>query len=161
GLVVDLTAPDLAFTPDETAAVVAAALGAGDTALAAEVHAATAGWPAAVRLTAEALARVPPDRRRDAIQRLRRPGGILHDYLTEEVLAGETGAVRDLLARLSVLELFTPDLAEALVPGGAEPTLAALVRRGLVVDAPGRGQAWLRVNALVREVVAAAPASRE
>ncbi|HEX6420344.1 MAG TPA: BTAD domain-containing putative transcriptional regulator [Acidimicrobiales bacterium] len=199
GLVVDLTAPDLAFTPAETAAVVAAAVGGepaspGDPAgapgrkdgggpasrgdpgppggqagpgggadvatLAAEVHAATAGWPAAVRLTAEALARVPADRRRATIERLRRPGGILHDYLTEEVLTGETDAVRDLLTRLSVLDRFTPELAEALVPGGAGTTLAALVRRGLVVDAPGRGHAWLRVNALVRDVVAAGSAAR-
>jgi DNA-binding SARP family transcriptional activator len=197
GLVVDLTAPDLAFSAGETAEVLGSALAAGqagggdghvreegdrstrdgdragdragdggdggrpavDARLAASVHDLTAGWPAAVRLTAEALARVAPGRRRATLGRLRQPGGVLHDYLTEEVVATETGATRDLLARLAVLDRFTPELADALGPDGTGATLAALARRGLVVDAPGRGHAWLRVNALVRDVVAAVPAT--
>jgi ATP/maltotriose-dependent transcriptional regulator MalT/DNA-binding SARP family transcriptional activator len=160
GLLAEVSAADLAFTPDETAAVLGTALGDDDdrlAALAADVHEVTAGWPAAVRLAGEALARVPPGERRAALDRLCRPGGVVHDYLVDEVVAGEPEAARDLLVRLAVLDHFTPELAEAIGPGGSA-VLPGLVRRGLVVDAPGRGQSWLRVNALLREVVAAAAA---
>ena len=120
------------------------------------MHDTTGGWPAAVRLTAEALARVAPDERRSALERLSRPGGVVHDYLADEVVASEPELTRRLLVRLSVLDRFTPDLAEALGP--TPGTLTGLVRRGLVVDAPGRGRSWLRVNALLRGVAAAGAA---
>jgi ATP/maltotriose-dependent transcriptional regulator MalT/DNA-binding SARP family transcriptional activator len=165
GLLAELSAADLAFTADETTEVLAGALAAapGDTdaaPLAAEVHAVTAGWPAAVRLASEALARVEPAGRGAALDRLRRPGGVVHDYLADEVIAGEPQPSRDLLVRLAVLDRFTPELAEALGPGDPA-VLGGLVRRGLVVDAPGRGRSWLRVNAVLREVVAASPAARD
>ena len=162
GLLAELSAADLAFTPAETAAVLGAALARADddeddvATLAAEVHDTTGGWPAAVRLTAEALARVAPDERRSALERLSRPGGVVHDYLADEVVASEPELTRRLLVRLSVLDRFTPDLAEALEP--TPGTLTGLVRRGLVVDAPGRGRSWLRVNALLRGVAAAGAA---
>lgn len=166
GLLAELAAADLAFTAAETAEVLGGALAAEppdapDLArLATELHSMTAGWPAAVRLASEALARVVPADRRPALDRLRRPGGVVHDYLADEVLAGEPGSSRELLVRLAVLDRFTPELAEALAP--SDPAaLAGLVRRGMVVDAPGRGRSWLRVNALLREVVASSPAARE
>ncbi|MGH9233431.1 MAG: hypothetical protein ACRD0R_08870, partial [Acidimicrobiales bacterium] len=125
--------------------------------LAAELHQVTAGWPAAVRLTCEALAReADPGRYRATLARLRRPGGELYEYLADEVVAAEDDLARGLLVRLAALDRFTPDLAAALAPGG-DAALAGLVRRGVVVDAPGRGDAWLSVNALVREVVGAMP----
>ena len=125
--------------------------------LAAELHRVTAGWPAAVRLTCEALAReADPGRYRATLARLRRPGGELYDYLADEVVAAEDDLARGLLVRLAALDRFTPELAAALAPGG-DAALAGLVRRGVVVDAPGRGDAWLSVNALVREVVGAMP----
>ncbi|HZM30899.1 MAG TPA: BTAD domain-containing putative transcriptional regulator [Acidimicrobiales bacterium] len=158
GQVLDITAADLAFTADETAAVVRAALGAGgagpaDTGdLAAELHDLTGGWPAAVRLAAEALAQ-DPTRPAATLDRLRRPGGVLHDYLAAEAVGAEPPEAQDLLARLAVLDRFTPGLVGALAPPGAGAALAGLVRRGLVVDTPGRGRPWLGLNALVREVV--------
>jgi ATP/maltotriose-dependent transcriptional regulator MalT/DNA-binding SARP family transcriptional activator len=154
GQVLDLTAIDLAFTPEETRAVVEAAVGDGTADLAAELHRLSAGWPAAVRLASEALAHEPPGGRRGRLDRLRRPGGLLHDYLAEEALASEPEPVRDLLRRLAVLDRFTLDLAEALGPPGAAAALPGLVRRGLVMATPGGEQAWLSVNALVRGVLA-------
>jgi len=170
GLLAELSAADLAFTEDETAAVLRRALGVdggddggdddgGAGALAAELHVVTAGWPAAVRLAGEALAPIAPSHRRGALDRLRRPGGVVHDYLADEVVAGEPEPARELLARLAVLDRFTPDLAAAVAPEAAG-ALGGLVRRGLVVDAPGRGRSWLRVNALLREVIAASGAAR-
>ncbi|HEY7073306.1 MAG TPA: BTAD domain-containing putative transcriptional regulator [Acidimicrobiales bacterium] len=154
GQVLDLSARDLAFTPDETAQVVRAALGGdADPDLGAGLHELTGGWPAAVRLAAEALAHDPAGHAEAALARLRRPGGVLHDYLVAEVVGAEPAETQDLLARLAVLDRFTPDLAEALGPAGSAGALAALVRRGLIVDTPGPGQPWLTLSALVRGVV--------
>jgi ATP/maltotriose-dependent transcriptional regulator MalT/DNA-binding SARP family transcriptional activator len=163
GLVADLTAAELAFTPAETAEVVHAALGEGPATLADELHALTGGWPAAVRLAGEALARVAPNGREAALDRLRRPGGVVHDYLAEEVIADEFDDARELLVRLAALDRFPPDLAESLAAAtgsgaGGSAALAALVRRGVVVEAPARGRSWLSVNSLVRDVLAVDPA---
>jgi DNA-binding SARP family transcriptional activator/tetratricopeptide (TPR) repeat protein len=154
GQVLDLSASDLAFTPDETAQVVRAALGGdADPDLGAGLHELTGGWPAAVRLAAEALAHDPAGHAEAALDRLRRPGGVLHDYLVAEVVGAEPAETQDLLARLAVLDRFTPDLAEALGAAGSAGSLAALVRRGLIVDTPGPGQPWLTLSALVRGAV--------
>jgi DNA-binding SARP family transcriptional activator len=154
GLVLDLSASDLAFTQDETGQVVRAALGEeADPRLGDALHELTGGWPAAVRLAAEALAHDPGGNAEAALARLRRPGGMLHDYLVAEVVGAESAQTQDLLARLAVLDRFTPDLAETLGPAGSAGALAALVRRGLIVDTPGPGQPWLTLSALVRGVV--------
>jgi ATP/maltotriose-dependent transcriptional regulator MalT/DNA-binding SARP family transcriptional activator len=165
GQVLDVSASELAFTLAETAEVVQATIGDGaasdagsTTGLAAELHEITAGWPAAVRLTSEALARDPPARRRATLDHLRRPGGVLHDYLAGEVIAAEPAEIGDLLARLAVLDRFTPELAEALGASGASSALPGLVRRGLVVGTPDPGQSWLSITALVREVLSAGSA---
>src|SRR5262245_16511911 len=162
GLVLDLSAGDLAFTGEETAQVVRAALGEeAEPRLAAGLHELTGGWPAAVRLAAEALAHDPGGNPEAALARLRRPGGVLHDYLVAEVVGAESAETQELLARLAVLDRFTPDLAETLGPAGSAGALAALVRRGLIVDTPGPGQPWLTLSALVRGVVSpVSPADR-
>ena len=116
----DLSASDLAFTGEETAQVVRAALGEeAEPRLAAGLHELTGGWPAAVRLAAEALAHDPAGNAEAALGRLRRPGGVLHDYLVAEVVGAESAETQDLLARLAVLDRFTPDLAETLGPAGS------------------------------------------
>ena len=154
GQVLDLSASDLAFTQEETAEVVRAALGGdADPDLGAGLHELTGGWPAAVRLAAEALAHDRAGHAEAALDRLRRPGGVLHDYLVAEVVGAEPAETQDLLARLAVLDRFTPDLAEALGAAGSAGSLAALVRRGLIVDTPGPGQPWLTLSALVRGAV--------
>ena len=58
GQVLELAGAELAFTLDETAALIASELGEGD-GLADPLQAATDGWPAAVRLAIEALRPVP------------------------------------------------------------------------------------------------------
>ena len=127
GQVLDLSASDLAFTPEETAQVVRAAVGqdAGPD-LATGLQELTGGWPAAVRLAAEALAHDPSGNAEAALARLRRPGGVLHDYLVAEVVGAESAETQDLLARLAVLDRFTPDLAEALGPAGSAGSCARI-----------------------------------
>ena len=73
GQVLELTSSDLAFTPEEVDALAVALLGQ-DGEIAPSVHAATGGWPAAVRLALEALVPVSANERHSALERLRRPG---------------------------------------------------------------------------------------
>jgi ATP/maltotriose-dependent transcriptional regulator MalT len=161
GQVLDMVAADLAFTAAETGEVIDATVGAGagrgdagaDDELVAEVYRVTSGWPAAVRLTGEALVHEAPDGRLATLERLRRPGGTLYAYLADEVLATEPAQVRELLGLLAALDRFTADLAAALGPPGTDAALAGLVRRGLLVATPGAGQEWLTLNALIRSVL--------
>ena len=163
GQVLDMVAADLAFTAAETGEIIDATVGAGAERgddggaadeLVAEVHRVTSGWPAAVRLTGEALVHEAPDGRLATLERLRRPGGTLYAYLADEVLATEPAEVRELLGLLAALDRFTPDLAAALGPPGTDAALAGLVRRGLLVATPGAGEEWLTLNALIRSVLA-------
>ena len=163
GLLAELSAADLAFTgPTRPPRCSRCALGRrrrrdADAAwLAAELHAITAGWPAAVRLAGEALAR---DRARPTGGARPRPAAPARRRRPR--LPGRRGGRRR--ARARPRPAGAPRGPRPLHPragrrrsGPGDPAaLAGLVRRGLVVDAPGRGRWWLRVNALLREVIAA------
>lgn len=153
GQVLELEASELAFTPEETAVLLERLLGHGARDLAAAVHQLTAGWPAAVRLAAEALrpaGRSPGS----ALERLHRPGGPLFTYLVEEVFAEEPPAARKLVQRVAPLQRFTVELCTHLGVPDAQPTLERLARRGVFLDS-GHTDGWLRLHALVREVVLA------
>ena len=54
------------------------------------IHAATGGWPAAVRLALEAYRIAPGGDREAVLDRLQRPEGPIFAYLAEEVVAGAT-----------------------------------------------------------------------
>ena len=71
GQVLELQAPELAFTGEEVAAL----LPAESTALADEVCALTDGWPAAVRLAIEALQSSPAEERSATLAHISRSGG--------------------------------------------------------------------------------------
>ena len=96
GQVISIGAPDLAFHLEEVRAVLGAEDERWADALAEEVHRLTAGWPAAVRLIAEAL-RGGPDEVRERLKAAGRAGGSLFTYLAEEVFESEPEDVRDLL----------------------------------------------------------------
>jgi len=143
GDVLDLDAKTLAFREDEVAELLEAVLDADAVPLAPDVFELTAGWPAAVRLTAEALRGVASDERAAAIAALHRPGGRLLAYVAEEVLERITPEVRDLLRRIAVFDRFDTGLGDAI---DAPPeSLAALRRSGLLLDT--------RLHALVRTLV--------
>lgn len=149
----ELDAAALAFTAEETAALLEQLTGPRAHRLAAAVHELTAGWPAAVRLAGEALR---PAHRDDAqaLDRLRRPGRPLLSYLVEEVLGHESPEGRELVRRMAVLERFTVELCGHLGVPHAEETLARLARRGVFLDTE-QADGWLRLHALVRDAVRA------
>lgn len=131
GQLLELTAADLRFTFDETTRFVAATApevaGYVD-----EIHATTGGWPAAVRLTVEALRGSPVDDRLRVLERARRPGGTLFAYLADEVIDSEPPPAREMLRTLAAIGA-APDALVLDVCGGEETLLAGLQRRGLCV----------------------------
>ena len=93
GALLELTGAELAFTPDEVAALVGTTLGE-DEALAGDLHALTRGWPAAVRLALEALKPLDTTEREASLASLRQPGSPLLSYLAEEVFEREAQTSR-------------------------------------------------------------------
>jgi DNA-binding SARP family transcriptional activator/Tfp pilus assembly protein PilF len=157
GQVIDLSGPVLGFTIEEIDAIVATVL--ADEALeptaraevVARIHAATGGWPAAVRLALEAYRGVPQERRAAALERLQHPEGPLFAYLAEEVVSRASAATRDLIARAVLFDRFDARLCEAIGSPDAERILAAMGRRAFLIQTHPDGQGWYALHGLVRE----------
>jgi ATP/maltotriose-dependent transcriptional regulator MalT/DNA-binding SARP family transcriptional activator len=151
GDLVEVTAADLAFTTAQTGTVLAATAGAGAAEHAAAVQQATGGWPAAVRLAAEALRDVPPERAAHILDGIHSPGpGPLFDYLAGEVIDREPADVRELVRRAAYLPRLTGEMCTAL-GWPAAGALASLARRGLFVESRPPGSGTVALLPLVRE----------
>jgi LuxR family maltose regulon positive regulatory protein len=78
------------------------------------------------------------------------------DYLTEEVLARQSAAVRDFLLQTAVLDRFTGALCDALTGGSsAASMLAELERRDLFLVPLDNDRAWYRYHPLFADVLRA------
>jgi ATP/maltotriose-dependent transcriptional regulator MalT/DNA-binding SARP family transcriptional activator len=150
GQVLELGGSDLAFTLAEARELLTELAGEDDLETAEHVQLATGGWPAAVRLAAEALRDVPAGDRSVALDRIRQPGGPLFAYLAAEVFAHEPPEVRQLVSTVAPLAGFTADLCDALGIAGADETLRSLARRGLFVELYGDSAGWYSLGAPVR-----------
>lgn len=129
----ELTGRDLAFTTGEIAELLQAT-GQGDAELAERVREATAGWPAAVRLVAEALRDGSSGDASDLLARLHRAAGRSLDPLVAEVLGRLPGTHREVLARLVPLPQVTDGLCRHLGLTADPAVLDDLERRGLLVE---------------------------
>jgi len=147
GQVLELSSSDLAFTPEEVDALAVALLGQ-DGEIAPSMHAATGGWPAAVRLALEALVPVSANERHSALERLRRPGSPLFSFLAHEVFEREPPEVQELVRTVAPFESFTIELCEALGLAQPETAITGLVKRGLFVQQREQNFA---LHALVRD----------
>ncbi len=134
GDVLDVTASDLAFTPEETSRLLDQMVPDTTPDVADAVHRVTGGWPVAVRLAAEALGAAQPDERPRLLANAARPGGKLFAYLAEEVLDTETKADRDLLRTISALGPVTMELCEGLGIEDARSRLSRLLGKGVYLD---------------------------
>lgn len=151
GQVLELTARELAFSTEETRSLVEEALGAPGARVARELHDATGGWPAAVRLALEALRGVPPAEHPRTLAGLRRPGSPLFAYLAGEVVEREPPEVQALVRTVAPLERFTAELCQELGIPDAADVLASLERRGLFVEPSSEQAGWYALSALARE----------
>ncbi|TMR25587.1 hypothetical protein ETD86_00160 [Nonomuraea turkmeniaca] len=134
--VLDLDATDLALTPEETAAWARDRLGEPGAALAATLHDACGGWPAAVRAALDALAREDPALWPRTAAGLAGTSATL-ERLTLDAFKDLPTTMRELLRAATVLPVLTGGLAAAL---GAPPdTLDSLTSRGLFLEADQDG----------------------
>ena len=127
----------------------------GDDQHAAAVRAFLGRWPAAVRMAAEKLAQVPPDRRTSELLRLKTHGerGLLE--LAQEVIGAEPEANRRLAQVLAPFDAFTPDLAEELGCEGAREAIEELVSRGIMMPVGVDEVPYYTFPRLLREFVRA------
>ncbi|WP_328499057.1 LuxR C-terminal-related transcriptional regulator [Streptomyces sp. NBC_00414] len=143
---------ELAFTPEE-AAVLLETHG-----LRVPVHAAralverTRGWAAGLRLCALAARESPNPE--TYLKEFEAGRSTVADFLLAEVLKRQTPEAQDLLLRVSVLDRFSPALANALTErADAEPILAGLHRENAFVE--DLGHTWYRLHPLFGEILRA------
>ena len=153
GQVTDLRGRDLLFSPAETAALVASALGREQPELARNLHEQTDGWPAAVTIALEALRLADPDQRPALLDDLRSSGSPLLEYLAGEVFEREQREVRDLIRAAAALESISPQLCADLGLEHAEPALGRLARRGLLVTSDPNEPGWFALTQLGRDLI--------
>ncbi|MFF0749312.1 LuxR C-terminal-related transcriptional regulator [Streptomyces sp. NPDC004267] len=150
GEMTEIRDADLAFTVDEAVAL----LGLHGLGLSAEAAGAlverTRGWAAGLRLCALA-ARLSPDPEL-YLKEFEAGRSTIADFLLAEVLDRQPPRTQDLLLRVSVLDRFRPELADALTGRhDAAPVLAGLLRDNAFVEDFGEG--WYRLHPLFREIL--------
>lgn len=150
GQVLEIDADALGFNLEEVAQLLQGSLDQDAAELASDVHRVTGGWPAAVRLTIEALRGTSKNEREAMLSRLGRPGSTLFSYLAGEVFAGAAPAVRELLRATAEFDPVTPSLCEALGLDRAAEATDLLSRGGFLARDTPDGEEF-RLHALVRE----------
>lgn len=112
----------------------------------------TRGWAAGLRLSALA-ARESTDPER-YLKEFEADHSTVADFLLAEVLKGRTQEEQDLLLRVSVLDRFCPDLADALTQRtDAGLLLAGLHRENAFIER--LEHSWYRLHPLFREILRA------
>ena len=152
GALVEIRAPELAFTVDEARELIlreGIELSEESVELLVER---TEGWPAGLYLAALWLRDVA-----DPDQGVRSFAGSTRnvaDYLTDEVLTALAPQTRDFLLRTSVLGRFTPDLCDAVL-GRDDSTvvLAELARSNMFLVALDANGEWYRYHHLFGELL--------
>lgn len=152
GDMTEIRGGELAFTPEEAAVLL------GLHGLRLPPHAAealverTRGWAAGLRLCALAAQESPDPE--TYLKQFEAERTAVADFLLAEVLHRQPPETRDLLLRVSVLDRFCPELANALTGrADAEGILAGLHRGNAFVEA--LGHAWYRLHPLFGEILRA------
>lgn len=152
GELTEIRAAELAFTPEEAVALLELH------GLGLPVHAAralvgrTRGWAAGLRLCALAAGEsADPE---VYLKEFEAGSSTVADFLLAEVLKRQKEEAQDLLLRVSVLQRFCPDLANALTERtDAEPILVGLHRANAFVE--HLGHSWYRLHPLFGEILRA------
>jgi LuxR family maltose regulon positive regulatory protein len=155
GQLAELRAADLRFTPDEAAALLAAAAGPGLPMTASQALVArTEGWAAGLQLAALSLrGHADPAGFVTAFSGSHR---FVLDYLTDEVLDGQTGQVRAFLLETSVLERLSGELCDAVTGRtGSQDMLADIERAGLFLVPLDEVRGWWRYHHLFADLLRA------
>ncbi|KUO18861.1 LuxR C-terminal-related transcriptional regulator [Streptomyces dysideae] len=152
GELTEIRAAELAFTPEETVALLELHGLSLPVSAARALVDRTRGWAAGLRLSAlAALESADPEL---YLKEFEADRSTVADFLLAEVLKGQPEETQGLLLRVSVLERFCPDLANALtLRTDAEPILAGLHRDNAFVE--HLGHAWYQLHPLFGEILRA------
>ncbi|WP_418953302.1 LuxR C-terminal-related transcriptional regulator [Streptomyces cinnabarinus] len=150
GTLTEVRNAELAFTPKETMGLLALhGLELSLDASRALVER-TEGWAAGLRLCA--LAAQDADDAEIYLKEFEAGQSTVADYLLGEVLTRQSSETQDLLLRVSVLDRFSPGLANTLTGRrDAEPILEGLRRRNAFVESLGHSR--YRLHPLLREIL--------
>ncbi|MBS1888751.1 MAG: winged helix-turn-helix domain-containing protein [Actinobacteria bacterium] len=151
GEVLEIAAPDLAFTEEEVAALLTERLGDADAATTARCRELTGGWAAALTLVVDRLDRTAEPERPELLRRLPELGSPLWREFVGDLFEREPPAARTALALATVAPRLDPGLAGAVGVAAPGATLAGLASRGLLVAA-GTGEALAMSPALAAVV---------
>ncbi|MEU5099672.1 LuxR C-terminal-related transcriptional regulator [Streptomyces sp. NPDC020996] len=152
GEMTEIRDAELAFTPEEAAALLELHGLRLSVRAARDLVGRTRGWAAGVRLCALAAQRSPDPEA--YLKEFEAGHSTVADFLLAEVLKRQPAQTQDLLLRVSVLDRFRADLANALTGRyDAEPILAGLHRENAFVEDLGHG--WYRLHPLFREILGA------
>ncbi len=155
GQLAELRAAELRFTTEEAAALLGAAAGPGlpGTAVAA-LTARTEGWAAGLQLAALSLwGQADPA---GFVAEFTGSHRFVLDYLTDEVLHGQTGQVRAFLLETSVLERLSGELCDAVTGrAGSQAMLHHIERAGLFLVPLDEVRGWWRYHHLFADLLRA------
>jgi ATP/maltotriose-dependent transcriptional regulator MalT/DNA-binding SARP family transcriptional activator len=147
-----LTGVELAFDREDTERLLTAVAGPGAARHAPTVDRLAGGWPAAVRLVAEALASAPePDRVLAALVERGGAVDLVGDLLEREVFADGDGGLVAMVRAGAVLDGFDADLLGALGVPAAADVIAAARRRGIHVTPAAGTSDWYTLTPITRD----------
>ncbi|MFJ9099358.1 LuxR C-terminal-related transcriptional regulator [Streptomyces sp. NPDC102405] len=152
GEVTEIRAAELAFTSEEAVALLELHGLSLPVPAASALVDRTRGWAAGLRLSAlAALESADPEL---YLKEFEADRSTVADFLLSEVLRGQPEETQGLLLRVSVLERFSPELANALtLRTDAEPILAGLHRDNAFVEYLGHSS--YQLHPLFREILRA------
>lgn len=139
GELMELSAPDLAFTAEETAMLLGERLGAHAQSLAQDCWELTGGWVAALQLIADRLERLDSSRWQRTLEQLRLHRGPIWREFAADLIEREDPFAQRILMIASVVPVVDAGLLGALGIAGAESELDSLQTRGLLVASGEHG----------------------
>jgi LuxR family maltose regulon positive regulatory protein len=153
GQLTEIRAEELAFTPDESAALLAAAgIADLDSAALGHLWQRTEGWAVGLHLAAHTILGSPDPQ--IAVERLRGDNRHLLDYFETEVVDQLQPAHRDLLVRTSVLDRLSGPLCDAVLRrSGSAELLVELEAASHFITAQDPSRRWYRCHGLFRDVL--------
>jgi DNA-binding SARP family transcriptional activator len=135
GEVLEVTAPDLSFTADETAELVRRRLGRPSLSLAQDCRSLTGGCAAALQLLLDRLERLDPAEHGRALERLRHSRGRLWNAFAKDLLSDEHVTARRVLSVAAVAPRVDAGLLTGVGFRVTTSDLEGLQERGLLVEA--------------------------
>lgn len=150
GRVAELRVRDLAFTKSELGALARTVMPDGGGADLAGVLERTEGWPVAIRLFLLALKEGADSKR--LLEGISSHDADIAEYLSEEVLRGQSRELQDFLVATCFVEQFSLSLCEAVAPHADAPQMIEqLQRNNLFIVRLESDSGWFRYHPIFRQ----------